>query len=194
MIVIGNGESRRHINLSKYRNPKVGCNAIFRDYDVDHLICVDRRMVAEALEHNIQCPIYTRADWIDQFSQHQNVTTVPELPYKGTTRPDEPFQWGSGPYAVLLSATMSKTIHMIGFDLWSQTPYVNNMYKSTRNYDSDYKSAVDPRYWIYQISKVFELFKDNYFIVYNDINWKAPELWALENVAFETLDNICKKV
>ena len=36
MLVIGNGESRKHIDISKYDKIKVGCNAIFRDFYVNH--------------------------------------------------------------------------------------------------------------------------------------------------------------
>ena len=38
MFVIGNGESRRHINIDTLPEFKIGCNAICRDYFVDHLI------------------------------------------------------------------------------------------------------------------------------------------------------------
>ena len=48
MLVIGNGESRCDINLSEINTTKIGCNAIVRDFFVDHLVCVDRRMVDEA--------------------------------------------------------------------------------------------------------------------------------------------------
>ena len=34
----------------------------------------------------------------------------------------------------------------------------NNIYKDTKSYDAKDKNAVDPRYWIHQISKVFEWF------------------------------------
>jgi len=40
MLVIGNGESRSGININSIDQVKVGCNAVYRDYKVDHLICV----------------------------------------------------------------------------------------------------------------------------------------------------------
>ena len=46
---IGNGESRVGIDINNLKGFKVGCNAIVRDYTVDCLVCVDRRMVTEAL-------------------------------------------------------------------------------------------------------------------------------------------------
>ena len=105
MLIIGNGESRKHIDISKYDKVKVGCNAIFRDFYVHHLICCDRRMVIEAQEHGNYGAIYTRADWQEQF---ERCGLVPGLPYKGDTRPDDPWHWGSGPYALLLGTYLAQ--------------------------------------------------------------------------------------
>ena len=53
MLVIGNGESRKNIDINEIHGVKVGCNAIFRDYNnINHIICVDKRMVNEALKVN----------------------------------------------------------------------------------------------------------------------------------------------
>jgi hypothetical protein len=187
--VFGNGESRKDLNLNKFIETKVGCNAIHRDFYVDHLICVDRRMVQEALDTNYKGTIYTRKDW-SHFFKNKPVTLLPDLPYTGNTRPDEPFQWGSGPYAVLIAATLDDRVNLFGFDLHSDNPYVNNIYKDTANYDAATKPAIDPRYWIYQISKVFECYSDKYFTVYNRSDWKLPESWNLANVEFKTLDSL----
>lgn len=189
IFVFGNGESRKDLDLNCFTEPKVGCNAVHRDYYVDHLVCVDRRMVQEALDAKFKGTIYTRMDWM-HFFKNTPVTILPELPYEGNTRPDEPFQWGSGPYAVLLAALLDDHISLVGFDLHSQTRYVNNIYKDTANYAEASKSAVDPRYWIYQISQVFTAFPDKYFIIFNNAEWELPESWRLANVKFKTIDSI----
>jgi len=191
--VFGNGESRKKINLNSFTETKIGCNAIHRDYYVDHLVCVDRRMVQEALDSNFQGTLYTRTDW-SYFYKNTPVKILPNLPYQGNTRPDEPFQWGSGPYAVLLAATLDDHINLFGFDLYSDTSCVNNIYKDTKNYDAGTKSAVDPRYWIYQVSKVFECYPDKYFTVYNVEGWELPKSWHLANVDFKTIDFLTKSV
>ena len=41
MLVIGNGESRKALKIEELNLPTVGCNAIFRDIKVDHLVCCD---------------------------------------------------------------------------------------------------------------------------------------------------------
>lgn len=192
MIVAGNGESRLSVDLKSY-SPLIGCNAIHRDYRVDHLVAVDRRCVIEALESSncSNTTIYTRKDWAIYFDDPR-VQTVPDLPYLGTTRPDDPFHWGSGPYAVLLAAQLDTTVELVGFDLHGNGALINNVYKGTPNYNDVNYRAVDPSYWIYQISKVFESFPDKYFIVYNKANWSMPTLWKRANVEFKTLDILCK--
>lgn len=189
ILAIGNGESRRGIDINILKGIKIGCNAIHRDFDVDHLICVDRRTVKEALENPNCRKIYTRPDWMPLFKDPR-VSVVPPLPYQGTERPDDPFQWGSGPYAVLLAAMLSDTVKLLGFDLYGLQGKVNNVYKDTANYDHAEKRAVDPRYWIYQIYKVFLAFPDKYFIVYNVDGWQPPESWHLANVEIKTLDKL----
>ncbi len=190
MLVIGNGESRKNISIEKFHGVKIGCNAIARDFIVDHLVCVDRRMVTEALNNNFQNTIYTRKDWIGQFNKSQKVKCVPALPYKGQLRMDHPFQWGSGPYAVLLATKFAKRINLIGFDLYSTTPNVNNIYKDTQHYDKSNKHAVDPRYWVYQIAKVFEHFPNVQFKIYNEQDWECPNSWKKSNVKVDKLENL----
>ena len=80
-------------------------------------------------------------------------------------------QWGSGP--CVLQAFHSKKIKLIGFDLYSPTNKINNIYKDTDNYDRSDKDAIDPRYWIYQIGKVFSVFPKKYKI-YNTHDWNLP--------------------
>jgi len=193
MYVFGNGESRISVNINKLDGIKVGCNAIYRDHIVDHLICVDRRMVNEAIDNgaNDYALIYTRDNWLDQYKQFKRIRAVPTLQYKGTERWDEPFQWGSGPYAVLLAAKLCKdpTVRLIGFDLHSPTQTVNNVYKGTSNYDTADKRAVDPRYWIHQIGMVFKYFPKLNFVVHHD-DFKLPKTWNQPNVMVDNISNI----
>jgi hypothetical protein len=190
MYVFGNGESRTSVNIDNLSGIKIGCNAIYRDYNMDHLVCVDRRMVQESLDNdaNEHSYIYTREDWVGRFNALR-VRSVPKLPYVGTQRWDEPFQWGSGPYAVLLAAKLcnDRTVHLIGFDLHSTTDTVNNVYKDTSNYDSSDKRAIDPRYWIHQIGMVFKYYTKINFIVHHD-NFELPDSWKLLNVSIDSLD------
>ena len=192
MYVFGNGESRTSININNLDGIKIGCNAIYRDYQMDHLICVDRRMVQEALTNgaNQTAYVYTREDWVNQFKSTR-MRAVPKLPYEGTERWDEPFQWGSGPYAVLLAAKLCKgpTVRLIGFDLHSSTQTVNNVYKNSSNYDDANKRAVDPRYWIHQIGMVFSCYTKIKFVIHND-NFELPKAWKYPNVTVDKISSL----
>lgn len=194
MWVLGNGESRKQIDLNRLKGYKVGCNAILRDHAVDYLVCVDRRMVSEAIEKGINetTLVYTRKDWYGNYRQSKNIREVPDIPYEPLIRADEPFQWGSGPYAVLLAAKLSKerSVSLIGFDLYSDNKLVNNVYKDTQGYDAASKSAVDPRYWIHQIGKVFECFPKVHFTVYHPRTWEIPAAWIKTNVELDKISNL----
>ena len=190
MLVIGNGESRASVNINKLNYTKIGCNAILRDFKVDYLVCVDKRMLVEAVNssYHKNAKVYTRKNLFVQHRLEKNIRMVPNLPYVGSERPDDPIHWGAGPYAVLLAAKMTTDdIHLLGFDLYSADNKVNNIYKDTANYALAHKSAVDPRYWIYQIGKVFECFPDTRFVVHQIDNWQLPNAWKYTNV---TVDNI----
>ena len=91
---------------------------------------------------------------------------------------------------MLLGAKLSEQVNLIGFDLHSQTSKVNNVYKDTKGYDASTKHAVDPRYWIHQIGKVFELYRKRKFTIYQTNDWKLPKCWNYPNVSLDTLDNL----
>lgn len=193
-VVIGNGESRQGIDLELYRpNILIGCNAIHRDLNVDHLICCDRRMAVEATENpqTKESLIYVRPSWFHYFRKihkNKNIRTVPELPYSGELKRDNPDHWGSGGYAILLAASLGcKEIELIGFDLYPIDRAVNNIYKDTQNYSKSNSQPVDPSYWIYQISQVFKCYQESTFIIRNRQTWQIPEDWKKSNVKFVAL-------
>jgi hypothetical protein len=196
VLVIGNGESRKHLDLSQFKGKihTIGCNALHRDFTPDRLICCDRRMVDESLKNpsTKQIEIYVRKDWFHFFrkiKKNKNIKLVPELPYQGTDQRDDPFNWGSGGYAVLIAAAEFQNIYLLGFDLYpNRFLKVNNIYKSTENYNAADSRPVDPSYWTYQIAKIFSLFKDKNFYVINEKDWARPPAWIKSNVDFLEID------
>jgi len=194
-LVIGNGESRRNINIGSFQDHTlIGCNALHRDLTVDHLVCCDQRMVREAVENpnTINTTIYVRDLWYHYFRKirkNKNISLVPDLPYKGDRRHDQSIHWGSGPYAVLLACVLEhREISMIGFDLYAKEDRVNNIYKGTPNYARSESSPIDPAYWVYQIGKIFHHFPDTQFNIYNYSSWQCPLDWQKENVQLCHID------
>lgn len=189
MIVIGNGTSRTTINLDRYPETKIGCNAIFRDLYVDHLVCCDKKMVKQAIGAGVS-PIYTRHRWIADFPNEQ-VIALPELPYKGDKRQDDPFHWGSGPYALLLATTLSKYIKIVGFDLYgTKSGNTNNVYANTDGYKTLHDDAVDWSYWVYQIGKLFEYNQDTIFHFFNLDDWNCPKQWDFKNIKVDNINKL----
>jgi len=194
VLVIGNGESRKDIDVAKYIRDydTIGCNAIHRDAEVDNIVCCDRRMVEEAVnsENTKHSNIYVRPDWYNYFRKirkDKRIQQVPDLPYTGTQRQDNPIHWGSGPYAVLLGAVMNyETVMLMGFDLYPKNDKVNNCYKGTENYAAADAKPVDHKYWQYQIKQVFLHYPQKEFIIWNNPDWKLPLDWRLNNVSFES--------
>ena len=180
ITVIGNGESRRGFDLYslEWLGESIGTNAVHRDFIPNYLVCCDRRMVSEAVNNGYKNPLYTRDDWRKNFSYWQNVRSVPELPYKGDKRIDDPFQWGSGGHALNLACTMSpKFVVMLGFDLYGIDKKFNNVYKDTENYNTSDKNFTDPSYWIYQTAKIFEYYPNIKFLQIQPDNWEPPAEW-----------------
>jgi hypothetical protein len=193
ILVVGNGQSRKDINLLKYTVPIIGCNALHRDITPNHLICCDRRMVEEATANNRlkNSKIYVRELWYHFFKKirkNKNIEILPELPYQGEKKQDHPDHWGSGPYSLLIAAKSEyQTIYMIGFDLYSQNNNINNIYKGTNNYQKENDPPTDPSFWIYQIEKIFQIYKTKKFVIFNDDRWILPESWVKSNVEYRNI-------
>lgn len=192
MLIIGNGESRKGIKLDNISCEKIGCNAIFREAKVRHIVACDRRMVQEIVRKyvNLKSGIWTRLDWKQEFGGRHNINSVPPIWYSSDQKKDQAFHWGSGPYAVYVGCILAKgdePIDLLGFDLYSEDNKVNNIFKGTPNYDSADSHAIDPSFWIHQISKLFEKYPEKQFRIFNKDNWKMPDSWKKENVSFFNL-------
>ncbi len=197
VTIIGNGKSRLGFDITPMKkfSTVIGCNAQFRDYNFDYFVCADKHMCQEAVNTvGKNTNIYTRDRWHKEFAMWPNVKKLPDLPYSGDKRQDEPFHWGTGPYAGVLAGTFRpKAIFMIGFDLW-QLPGQkedNNIYRNSKGYEY-IKRPVDPSYWIHQFAKLFEHI-DSRWIVVNRPDWKMPDEWSKnKNVFQESYDGMAK--
>jgi len=198
VVVIGNGESRRSINIQDLigNTMLVGCNAIHRDAVVNHLICCDDRMVREAVENPNTASTFihvreTSYQWFRKIQKHKNVILLPEIPNQENNRVDQPRNWGSGTYALLVASQIPniKKVYLLGFDLYGNDTLVNNLYKNTKNYSAGGSHAIDPSYWIWQAAKVFKLFPNINYTIVNFPIWKIPSEWQRNNVVFESIEN-----
>jgi hypothetical protein len=184
VFVIGNGQSREGVALNQIKHHTIGCNAIHRDHTCDEYVAVDIRMVDEILRNdaNLGKTIYTREDWLHKYEKFSFVKSLPNLPFTGVNKSDQPFHWNSGPYSVLVAALKNpKQIHLLGFDLWSKTSFINNIYKGTPNYAGAHDRRVTPDFWIHQIKNLFNHFSEIEFIQMQPEGWRIPEQWKTIN-------------
>jgi len=188
--VLGNGESRKSVDLSKLPRPIIGCNAVHRDFVCDYIVAVDKRMVDEILSNPLynSINIYTRSNWVPYFRSNQ-VRQVPSIPYHGTSKADDPWHWNSGPFAVLLASNLNiKKINLLGFDLYGKDQRVNNIYKDTKNYSNSSKLPVDHSHWVHQLPKIFQSYPDKEYIQWNTKDWRIPDNWkVIKNLTFSTI-------
>ena len=131
---IGNGESRTGLDLDQFKQygTLYGANAVYRDTEVDHLVCCDKRMVNESLHNNYKGTVYTRPDWYNQFATPQ-VRCLPSFRWPESSKWTKHFHWGSGLHAVYLACKQGASICvMIGHDFYSIDGKHNNIYKDKR--------------------------------------------------------------
>ena len=97
--VIGNGESRAGLDIDSLEGTTYGSNALHRDHHPEHLVCCDKRMVYEAQDGEYLGPIYTRPEWVDDFTQ-MNVHELPAFAWPEEQKWEKHFQCGSGLHSV----------------------------------------------------------------------------------------------
>lgn len=128
-FVLGNGTSRKTINPQRLKEHGTvyGCNALYREFAPDHLVCVDTKMIIEindkGYQHNYN--VWSNANKLTEKTPNIKIMK----PNKG---------WSSGPTAMLLASQHDhQEIYLLGFDyvgLGESQQFVNNMYAGTKNY------------------------------------------------------------
>ncbi len=149
-FVIGNGKSRKPINLHKLKplGTIYGCNALYREFDPDYLVAVDTKMVTE-INH---------VGW--QLTHE--VWTNPNRAYKDYNKFnyfDPSLGWSTGPTALNLVSQEdhnNQDIYILGFDYEGTEGKVNNLYADTKNYKPSSASATYHGNWARQTGIVIQ--------------------------------------
>jgi hypothetical protein len=159
-FVIGNGVSRAVVPAKMYEHKTTyACNLAYRDFTATHLICCDRYMAVQAMQHGAfdKSQGWTRSRWFGAIDMPR-VKPLPELPFKGSHKHDRDSDWGSGSYAALLACQADhELLIFIGFDLWGLGGNVNNIYAGENGYGPATSKAVGPQAWIHQLGKLMEV-------------------------------------
>ena len=190
VFAIGNGESRKDLNLSELYEHGViyGCNALYRDLQPDALVVVDPVMKEEIWETDylLENKAYFK-DWSGESPIHPDDWGFKATPAHLFLRlgaddspkrvinstevvkgkfPDDAIRTGyaSGPTSVLI-ACIEETpneVYFIGHDLFSKNDKFNNIYKDTKNYMGSLSDPTPPDNWISQLKRTFDDFGAGY--------------------------------
>jgi hypothetical protein len=156
-FIIGNGVSRKSIDLSTLNGTIIGCNALYREFTPDILVAVDKRMVIEIRKSGYQLHHEVWCTWYEEYDTRN---------FKGFNYIRDGKYWSSGPTAQHLACTLGhKEVVLLGFDLVGVNGLINNMYANTFNY----KQATDPERghtntWLPQHVKCAKDFPDVKFV------------------------------
>lgn len=181
-FVLGNGTSRKDLDLSLLRQyGKIyGCNALYREFDPDYLICVDAKMVFEIDKKKYQ---YQNPNvWTNSNKAFRNIEKLNYFrPSKG---------WSSGPTALWLACQHGyREIYILGFDYkgLNDGKLVNNMYAGTPNYKAIDAPSTYYGNWLRQTKQCLTQHKEITFTrVITSDNFIPQELNSFEN--FRTIN------
>ena len=188
-FVLGNGTSRKEINNQKLKNYGVvyGCNALYREFAPDHLVCVDTKMITEINDAQYQ---HKHNVWSNRNKLTERTPNVKLMdPNKG---------WSSGPTALLLASQHGyKTIYILGFDyvgIGENKEFVNNIYAGSKNYKGTKDRATYYGNWQRQTMMCINQFpKTKYYRILKSMNDFIPDhLKDLTNLSHITVDDFAK--
>jgi len=180
--VIGNGTSRRNIPLLNLvgQGTTYGCNAIYREFSPDYLICVDVKMVIEINKSRYQ---YDNQVWTNPNKAYNNYTGFNFFnPSKG---------WSSGPTALNLASDHNhKKIYILGFDYVGIDNLINNMYADTPNYKKSTDKATYHSNWLKQTVAVINRNAEIKYVrvVDEQIPFVPTEFRKLNNLSHITVE------
>ena len=188
-FVLGNGTSRKdinHHNLKRY-GTVYGCNALFREFAPDHLVCVDTKMVTEINDAQYQ---HKHNVWSNRNKLTERTPGIKIIdPNKG---------WSSGPTALMIASQHGhKVIYIMGFDyvgIGEQQEKVNNIYAGTKNYKGINDRATYYGNWQRQTMMCINQFpKTKYYRILKSMNDYIPDhLKDLTNLSHITVDDFAK--
>jgi hypothetical protein len=161
-FVLGNGVSRLAADLSSLQQYGTiyGCNALYREFQPDHLVAVDVKMINEIIEVGYH---KTNSVWTNKNKGVKTFENINVLdPHKG---------WSSGPTALWLATLHGfQEIYILGFDYQGLNGKVNNVYAGTQNYKKLDQPATFFGNWSSQTEKIL---RENHTVKYYRVQGKT---------------------
>jgi hypothetical protein len=174
--IIGNGPSRIGFDLYKLPQDSYGCNALYRDYEPDFLVCVDRRMYVELKD----------SEYIEKNIVYTNHFNMSRLGGPSHLIPQNPHA-GAGTTAMHIAIHDGHTnLICLGFDCAEDGPNLN-VYTSTNAYN-DAETVVHQTVWGRQIT---EFIRKNPQVNWTFVEGNVPtDILNLDNVRAITYNEL----
>ena len=177
-VIIGNGDSRSKFPLRLLANHKgglfaslkvqtYGCNALYRDFTPDFLLCQTDEMIEEI----------TQTDYCSNNIVFSSSQAMVKHPGKFHLIPQN-YILNAGAGATYLAAYHGhKNIYLIGFDNQQAEGYNNNLYAGTNGY-SELKSNVSDLKWVANMERLFRAYHEvNFHWVHPNAEYCMPDKW-----------------
>lgn len=183
-FVLGNGTSRRHIELTDLKSygTVYGCNAIYRDFNPDYLIAVDSKMIVEINREQYQncTPVWTNYNKI-------------YINFTGFNYFKQSKGWSSGPTALWLASEHDHdTVYILGFDyqgIGESNELVNNLYAGSENYKKIDDKATYYGNWLKQtVLTIKKNPEKRYIRVLGDEKFIPKDFLNLSNLTHMTVE------
>lgn len=162
ITIIGNGESRKNIDISKINGMKVGCNAIYLYEKVD-LICAMDKFWRDKIEKETNIPLLSR-------KINNSFQTVLQIYDKGWYDTRCPYRgYCSGTTALdYICSKYKDDIYLIGFDFDYNGQYVNHIYKDTENHPKSNRPAQNENIFLKETLEIVKRYPTHNITWVND--------------------------
>ena len=187
ITVIGNGESRKTIDIDKIKGIKVGCNAIYLYNSVDYICAMDKFWRDKIVKE-------TKTPLISRLHNNSFQTTL-EL-YDGKWNNTDCVYRGycSGITALdYMANTFNDDIYMIGFDFNYKGEKVNHIYKGQKFHPSANRQAQCETLFLRQFIETYKRYPKHNIIWVSDEELQSSFLIKIKRVSIEEYKNTAYK-
>ncbi len=177
-VIIGNGTSRQHFDLTLIGRHKggllasgalqsYGCNALYRDF-APHFLVANGQEIVDELAQSSYC---------DEHIVYAGARSILDYPGKFYLIPQEP-SWNAGAIAAYLAAFDGhQKIYLIGFDGHESSNSAANVYEGSNGYYRPVYGYNDDFFTLAML-EVFNIYNNVEFIrVMPTSSWSIPEPW-----------------
>lgn len=177
-IVLGNGVNRKKFSLddymsnnggirNKFKAEVYGCNAVYREGNVDHLIINNKALLAQAIKQRVynRMPIYTTYNnWLG-YTDNKKARIIPQK-----------VLGDAGTLALYLACFHGcHTVYLVGFD----GLFAPNVFKGTDFYPTTDHTEAEWNKWEAAQKEVMEAYPDTNFIhVVPGLNYAKKSQWS----------------